>query len=83
MSKRLNKAIVEGTWEEDLIRGDLGMIDIMDRHKEITDTFNLEDLLILKDQIYLVLQTEEDIIERGALYEIASYIEECIIRRSK
>tara|TARA_R100000388_G_C7136382_1_gene107856 strand:+ start:191 stop:445 length:255 start_codon:yes stop_codon:yes gene_type:complete len=82
MSKRLDKAIIRGTWEKDLREGRLGIIDIMSHHKQITDTFADEELLEIKETLSIVLTQEKNIIERGAILDILEYVEIVLERRS-
>lgn len=83
MSKRLDKAIFAGTWEKQLQEGKLGIIDIMSHYKQITDSFTLKQLIEIREQIATALPTEQNLIEKGALYDILAYVNECIIRRQR
>lgn len=83
MSKRLDKAIYQGTWEKDLREGRLGIIDIMSHHKRITETLGDEELLEIKETLSILLTQEKNIIERGAIFDILEYVEIVLKRRSR
>lgn len=83
MSKRLDRAIINGTWERDLQEGKLGIIDITSHHKQITETFGDRELIEIRELLTKALLTEKNIIERGAIFEILEYVEIVLERRSR